>query len=91
MKVKLYATMRMKVGQSSVEVATPPGATVRHILTELIARYPILKEAIWDKSGGLTGSVHVLVNGRDVRYLNGPDTPIQPDDAVDIFPPVGGG
>jgi len=91
MKVKLYATMRMKTGQSSVDVATPPGTTVRHVLTDLTTRYPVLKEAIWDKSGELSRSVHVLLNGRDVHYLNGLDTPVRPQDAVDIFPPVGGG
>jgi MoaD family protein len=91
MKVKLYATMRMKVGQRVVDVEPPSSATVRHVLTDLTARYPVLQEAIWDKNGELLGSVHVLINGRDVRYLNGLDTSLQPDDAVDIFPPVGGG
>jgi molybdopterin synthase sulfur carrier subunit len=91
MKVKLYAMMRLKVGQRVVDVESPSNATVRRVLTDLTARYPVLQEAIWDKNSELLGSVHVLVNGRDVRYLSGLDTPIQPNDAMDVFPPVGGG
>jgi molybdopterin synthase sulfur carrier subunit len=92
MKVKLYAMLRSKVGLSLLDVATPPGATVRHVLDDLTARYPALRDAIWDKTeASLVSFVHVLVNGRDVHYLSGLDTPLQPDDAMDIFPPVGGG
>ena len=49
MKVKLYATMRLKVGQKLVDIATTPNATARHILTELTARYPALKEGILER------------------------------------------
>jgi molybdopterin synthase sulfur carrier subunit len=91
MKVKFYATLRLKVGQSVVEATPPPGATVRHVLTDLTARYPVLKEWMWDENGCLAEHVHVLLNGRDVHYLNGLDTPVRPQDGVDIFPPVGGG
>ena len=91
MKVKFYATLRLKLGQSSVEVAPLPGATVRHVLADLTVRYPVLKEWIWDESGGLAEHVHVLLNGRDVRHLSGLDTPVGPEDAMDVFPPVGGG
>jgi MoaD family protein len=91
MQVKLYATMRMKVGQKVVDVESPSNATVRHVLSDLTARYPVLKEAIWNQDGELLGSVHVLVNGHDVRSLSGLDTPIQPSDALDVFPPVAGG
>jgi molybdopterin synthase sulfur carrier subunit len=91
MKVKLYATMRLKVGQKLVNIATTPNTTVRQVMAELTARYPALKEGIWNESGGLVDYCHVLVNGRNVRYLSGLDTPLQPDDTMDIFPPVGGG
>ena len=91
MKVKLYATLRSKVGSATLDVEPPPDAMVHHILADVTARYPVLKDAIWDENGGLVDFVHVLVNGRDVRYLNGLNTPIQPRDAIDIFPPVGGG
>jgi molybdopterin converting factor small subunit len=34
----------------------------------------------------------MFINGREAVYLNDEfDTIIQPDDKIDIFPPVGGG
>ena len=33
----------------------------------------------------------VLINGRHVNHLGGPDAPLNPDDRVDIFPVVAGG
>ncbi len=33
-----------------------------------------------------------MVNGRDAPYLpRGLDTPLSPQDSIDVFPPVGGG
>jgi len=33
----------------------------------------------------------VLINGRHVNHLGGPDAPLKPDDRVDVFPVVAGG
>jgi molybdopterin converting factor small subunit len=32
-----------------------------------------------------------LVNGRSVDFLEGAETPLEPDDIVDVFPVEGGG
>lgn len=33
----------------------------------------------------------VLVNSKNVEYLKGKKTKLKPDDAVSIYPPLGGG
>jgi molybdopterin converting factor small subunit len=36
-------------------------------------------------------AIHILINGRDMRYIDGWETVVTEEDVVRIFPPVGGG
>ncbi len=91
MKIKLFATLRPLVGASEVEVDAGPGNTVGEALAELVQRYPQLRPEIFTAEGELQDRVHVFINGRDVRYLEGLETRIKEGDELRIFPPVGGG
>ncbi len=92
MKVNFYATLRPLVGQKTVEIELPEGATVQQLIDALVARYPSLRPELVDEEGRLHGHVHVFVKGRDVYYLEQDvETPISSADKIDIFPAVGGG
>ncbi len=91
MKVKLYATLRPLVDAPEVEVDAGPGDTIGKVLQALVARYPQLAPEIFEADGHLRDRIHVFIDGRDVRYLEGLDTPIKEGNDVRIFPPVGGG
>jgi MoaD family protein len=91
MQVRLYATLRQTVGIKVVEIPVKVNQTVGDILHALVDRYPELSEAIWYADGSLAEHVAVILNGRDVRHLDGVDTPLTDDDTLDLFPPVGGG
>jgi molybdopterin synthase sulfur carrier subunit len=92
MKVNFYATLRPIVGGKTVEVDVPEGITVKDLVDGLVTRYPALRTELLDEAGNLHGHVHVFVNGRDVPFLvDKINTRISPEDAVNIFPPVGGG
>jgi MoaD family protein len=92
MIVNFYANFRSLVGGKSVPVDLPAGSRMREVLAALVERFPALQEHLLDESGGLLSHVHVFVNGRDILYLDqGLETILQPDDKLDIFPPVGGG
>jgi MoaD family protein len=91
MQVKLYASLRQKVGLKQVEVEVPPEPIIKDVLLNLATRYPTLKEHIFSADGSLVNHVHVIVNGQSIRHLQGLDTPIKPEDKVDIFPPLVGG
>ncbi len=92
MKINFYATLRQVVGGKTVELTTRPGTTVQAILEALLERYPGLRPQMYAPDGQLYRHVHVLVNGRDVQYLeDGLATPLASADTVNIFPAVGGG
>jgi len=87
-RVNLYATYRDLTGSKRLELA---GNTVGEVMELLLARHPQLATELFTEPGRLSERVSVFRNGRDVRYLEGLDTPVGPDDVLDIFPPVAGG
>ena len=66
------------------------GATVKEVLDDLFATYPALRERVTE-DGELSPFVNVYVNDRDVRYRDGLDTPVGPDDTVILLPAMAGG
>jgi molybdopterin synthase sulfur carrier subunit len=92
MIVNFYATLRQIVGKKTLEIEMPDGGTVRELVAEIIQAYPPMRRELFDENGELYHHVHILVNGRDTPYLeNAIDTPLRPDDIVNVFPAVGGG
>ena len=91
MNVSLYATLRQIAGTKAVELPVQADQTVGDVLHALVKRYPSLKEAIWYEDGSLAGHVAVILNGRDIRHLEGVDSRINESDQLAVFPPVGGG
>ena len=91
MEIKFYATLRPIVGSTSVTLNGKSELTVGQMLDELYAIYPDLRQELHKGREELHPAIHILVNGRDMRFMNGTDTVIKASDDVRIFPPVGGG
>jgi molybdopterin synthase sulfur carrier subunit len=91
MQIRLFATLRQIAGTASVEVPHAEGDTVGKMLARLVDIHPQLRPTIFDDGGQLSGHIRVIVSGREVRLLDGLDTPVQTSDHISIFPPVGGG
>jgi molybdopterin synthase sulfur carrier subunit len=91
-KVNFYATLREIVGQKTVDFDIPSGSTIGFLIQHMVGQFPNLRAALVDADGQLRGHVHVFVNGRDVPYLESQmDTVLKAEDAVSVFPAVGGG
>lgn len=90
MEVRLYATLRPIVGGRSVAVPDRC-TTIGEVLSTLSADYPDLAPHLLDDDGAMRPYVAVMVNGRDIRHLDGLNTAVGADDGIDIFPPVAGG
>ena len=91
MRVSFYATLEPIVGQRKVELPLAAGARVADLVDALAARWPDLREHLMDEDGRLSRRVNIFVGGRNVRWLEGIETPLEPDQTIDIFPPVAGG
>lgn len=91
MKIRLYATLRDLVGTRQMDMQADDFKNVEMVLHHLVQQFPQLHELIWQPDGSLAGYVAVILNGRDIRHLNGIETSVSDEDTLDIFPPVGGG
>lgn len=87
--VKIPTQLRSVTGgeaETSVEDAT----TVGEVLDGLYERFEGLRERIAE-DGDLRRFVNVYVEGEDIRFLDGLDTPVEDGDEVTILPAVAGG
>jgi sulfur-carrier protein len=75
-------------GAKSVEV---DGATIGQVVEVLVQRHPALRGRLVAPEGGLHRFVNVYLNGQDVRYLGGLDTPVGDADEVRLLPAIAGG
>ncbi|PTQ54046.1 MAG: Molybdenum cofactor biosynthesis protein MoaD [Hydrogenibacillus schlegelii] len=90
MKVRLFATLRDVSGVAEVDVA-PAGERVRDVLLALVERHPALQAELFLPDGSLKPLVQVFVNGRNIHFTGGLETPVGEGDAIAVFPPVAGG
>jgi MoaD family protein len=91
-KVNFYATLRPIVGRKTVELCLPPKTTAIQLVQMFVKEYPAMRAELLDANDQFLPHMKFFLNGREAVYLeNKMDTIIQPDDKVDIFPPVGGG
>jgi sulfur-carrier protein len=75
-------------GQKQVQL---DGGNVRELVDALVAKFPALRQQLLTEEGDLNKFVNVYVNGQDVRYLNGLDTPVAERDDVRLLPAMAGG
>lgn len=77
--VRLFATLRDKVGAKEVALELPAGATVATLREQIAVAYPALVPSL--------DNAIVAVN----RQFASPDTRLHAEDEVAMFPPVSGG
>ena len=75
-------------GQSKAQAS---GGTVTEIIENLEAQYPGVKTRLCDDSGQIKRYVNVFVNDKEIRTLQGADTPVADTDEVSIVPAMAGG
>ncbi len=93
-KIKLFANLREAAGTPELQLS---GEKVLDILLSLTEKFPGLKDLIFEEAEGesenpaLCGYINVLINGNNVRHLDGLDTLLSEADEIAVLPPVSGG
>jgi len=92
MDVHFYATLRTVIGKKTVTVDMPPNTTALGLIELVSVEYPALRAELLDAENRFQQHMKMFINGREAVYLNEKfETIIQPEDKIDVFPPVGGG
>jgi molybdopterin converting factor small subunit len=87
--VFIPSVLRANVG--GVKSLDVDGESIRGVVDTLVERHPALKGQLLTDDGDLNRFVNVYVNGQDVRYLAGLDTPVVASDEVRLLPAMAGG
>ena len=67
------------------------GANIGEVLANLERAFPGVKDRIFDEAGEIRRFILVHVNGEDIRFLDGLNTPVADRDEVSITPALAGG
>ncbi|MDH4229618.1 MAG: MoaD/ThiS family protein [Nitrospirota bacterium] len=87
--VRIPAPLRKLTG--GLGDVTVDAGNVATLVDKLEAAYPGLKARLCDDSGQIRPFVNIYVNDEDIRFLKGPDTPVNDGDSVSIVPAIAGG
>ena len=71
--------------------ASADGATVGEVLAALYAEHGELRDRVSGDDGALRRFVNVYVDGEDIRFLDGLETPVAEGAELTILPAVAGG
>jgi molybdopterin synthase sulfur carrier subunit len=91
MSVKVRIPTPLRKLTNELDVVVGEAGTLLSCIDGLEATYPGLKERICDEQGEIRRFVNVYVNGEDVRFMQGLQTPLKAGDEVSIVPAVAGG
>jgi molybdopterin converting factor small subunit len=87
--IRLPQVLRAQAGgERAIEV---DGATIGAAVQSLVGRHPALESQLLTTDGELHRFVNVYLNGRDVRYLDGLQTPVGERDEIRLLPAIAGG
>jgi molybdopterin synthase sulfur carrier subunit len=90
-QVKFLATIREIAGEPSTELLCDPHDTARTLMWELSEKYGKMFEQVTMVGTDLKPGIKIIINGRDIDYLNGLDTQLKEGDIIVIIPPIAGG
>ncbi len=86
--VSMLGGMRSLTGAGNVEAE---GRTVAEVVDWLEGRFPGTKAQVFEGNGLVRRTVNVYVNGEDVRFAQGPATPVKDGDTVSFLVALTGG
>lgn len=88
-KVNLPASLRRLAGGATSIQAD--GGSIAELFADIDRQAPGFRDRLCDESGRIRKFVAVFVNGRDIRTLQGSETPLTGTEEVTIVTAIAGG
>ena len=89
-RVKFFANLRAITKVKEITTHIEVGKVISHLMENLFSLFPGLEKEIYEDSKPKE-HIQILVNGRNIKYLDYIDTLLRNNDVVAIFPPAAGG
>lgn len=90
--VIFLASIRVVVGEHEIWFEICPGDNVESLLEVLVSRFgTAFKDVVGKPFEDENPKISILVNGRDIDFLQGAKTELKEGDTVVLIPPIAGG
>jgi sulfur-carrier protein len=92
-KIKTLLEFKRILGARDISLEIPEGTTVKQLLKIMMEEWgEELAEALFKPdSQEPVGHIQLIINGRNIKFLDNLDTILGNEDVFLIFPPAGGG
>jgi MoaD family protein len=92
-KVRTILALKKILGKGEVELSVPERSTLEELLETMVGRWgdELASHLFEPKGTTVLPSIRLMVNGRDIAFLNRMKTVLQDRDEVLILPLVSGG
>ncbi|MCQ5375064.1 MAG: MoaD family protein [Methanomassiliicoccales archaeon] len=88
---KTFGHIASSIGTTEAKIETN-GNTVQDFLGALIEKYgDRISKILFPKESQISDLIYILVNGRNIRHINGLQTEIRNGDVISVFPVTAGG
>lgn len=91
MSIKVLVPTALQKFTNNEAVIETDAGNVNELFDVLENHYPGIKGRICDEEGKPRRFLNFYVNSEDIRFLEGPETPLQDGDEISIVPAVAGG
>jgi len=89
-EIRLFGTIREAVGERTLE-KNYNSCTIQEVIDILIEEYPELEGEVIDENGLIPESVNIMVNTKNIQYIDGIETRVTDGDNISIATAITGG
>ena len=92
-KIRTILKLKKIIGKGAVEFSVEEGTILEAALDKMVERFgKELESSLFSSQDrSLLQHIRLMVNGRDIAFLNGLQTVLREGDEILILPPVAGG